>query len=208
MHHEHGKHSAGNNQTLSSLSTKYWIVAAREEILEWEKGCAACLRKKAQCVKQVMAPLPLCKLQSSLRAFTRTAVDFAGPFKTVQGRGKQRCKCYLRLFTCLASRAIHLELAYGLDTDSFLRAFDRMCNRRGVPEEMISDNGTNFVGVNQELCELRDRLLQNGKIEQSMRNKWIFNPPSAPYFGRVYNTMIKELFLPFCRMLMLMMKSF
>jgi len=166
-------------------------VAAREEILKWEKECAACLRKKAQCAKQVMAPLPLCRLQSSLRAFTRTAVDFAGPFKTVQGSGKQRCKRYFCLFTCLASRAVHLELALGLDTDSFLRAFDRMCNQRGVPEEMISDNGTNFVGVNQELCELRDRLLQNGKIEQSMRNKWIFNPPSAPYFGRVYNTMIK-----------------
>ena len=71
MHHELGKHSTGTNQTLSSLSTKYWIVAAREEILQWEKEYAACLRKKEQCTKQVMAPLPLCRLQSSLRAFTR-----------------------------------------------------------------------------------------------------------------------------------------
>jgi len=56
MHHEHGKHSAGTNQTLCSLSTRYWIVAAREEILEWEKECAACLRKKAQCARQVSTP--------------------------------------------------------------------------------------------------------------------------------------------------------
>ena len=75
---------------------------------------------------------------------------------TIQGRGKQRCKHYLCLFTCLASRAINLEMAYGLDTDSFMRAFDRMCNRRGVLKEMISDNGTNFVGANQELRELRN----------------------------------------------------
>ena len=114
-----------------------------------------------------MAPLPLCRLQSSLRAFTRTAVDFVGPFMTIQRRGKQRCKRYLCLFTCLASRAIHLETMYGLDTDSFMRAFDRMCNRRGVPEEMI-DNGTNFVCANQELCDLRNQLLQN-----------------APHFGGV-----------------------
>ena len=66
-------------------------------------------------LKKVMAPLPLCRLQSSLRAFTRTAVDFAGPFMTIQRRGKQRCKRYLCLFTCLASRAIHLETTYGLD---------------------------------------------------------------------------------------------
>ena len=193
-YHELGRHNAGTNQTLSALSAKYWIIAAREEILEWEKECAACLRKRAKYAKQVMAPLPLCRLQPSLRASTRTAVDFAGPFMTIQGRGNQRCKRYLCLFTCLASRAIHLEIAYGLDTDSFMRAFDRMCNRRGVPEEMISDNGTNFVGANQELCELRNQLLQNGKLKESIRNKgikWNFNPPLAPHFGGVYETMIK-----------------
>ena len=53
-YHELRKHNAGTNQTLSTLSAKYWIIAAREEILEWEKECATCLRKKA---KQVMAPL-------------------------------------------------------------------------------------------------------------------------------------------------------
>jgi len=58
------------------------------------------------------------------------------------------------LFTCLASRAVHLEIAYGLDVDSFLNALNRMINRRGVPDEMLSDNGTNFVAANKELCEL------------------------------------------------------
>ena len=100
-----------------------------------------------------MAILPLNRLKISLRAFVRTAVDFAGPFVTIQGRGKQWQKCYLCLFTCLATRAVHLEVAYGLDTDSFMRAFCRMCNRRGVPEGLLSGNGTNFVGASQELCQ-------------------------------------------------------
>ena len=39
------KHNAGTNQTLSALSVKYWITATREEILEWEKEYAACLRQ-------------------------------------------------------------------------------------------------------------------------------------------------------------------
>ena len=85
-------------------------------------------------------------------------------------------------------------MAYGLDTDSFMRAFDRICNRRGVPEETISDIGTNFVGANQELHALRNQLLQNGKLKESIRNKgikWNFNPPLAPHFGGVYETMIK-----------------
>ena len=72
----------------------------------------------------------------------------------MQGRGRPRQKRYLCLFTCLASRAVHLEIAYGLDVDSFMNALNRMISRRGVPEEMISDNGTNFVAANKELCEL------------------------------------------------------
>jgi len=35
-HHEAGNHSTGTNHTLSSLSSKYWILAAREAIIEWE----------------------------------------------------------------------------------------------------------------------------------------------------------------------------
>ena len=91
-----------------------------------------CQKRKAKITQQIMAPLPLNRLSTSLRAFTRVAVDFGGPFMTVQGRGKPRQKRYLCLFTCLASRAVHLEMAYGLDVDCFLNALNRMINRRGV----------------------------------------------------------------------------
>ena len=140
-----------------------------------------------------MAILPKIRLKMPLRAFARTVVDFGGPFITMQGRGKRRAKRYLCLFTCLTSRAVHLEIAYGLDTDSFLNAFCRMASRRGLPEEMISDNGTNVVGANRELQELVEKLDKN-KIASSTANrgvKWYFNPPLAPHFGGVHETMIK-----------------
>ena len=90
----------------------------------------------------MMAPLPAIRLKKLLRAFIRTAVDYGGPFITIQGRESKRAKRYLCcLFTCLLARAVHLELAYNLETDSFLNAFYRMVNRRGLPEEMNSDNG-------------------------------------------------------------------
>jgi len=93
-------------ELIRCISTRFWIVAAREEIMDWGKECAVCKKRKAKCAKQVMVPLPLNRLKSSLRAFVRTAVDFAGPFVTIQGRGKQWQKCYLCLFTCLATRFI------------------------------------------------------------------------------------------------------
>ena len=56
-HHELGNHIAGTNQTLSSLSTRFWIIAAREAILEWEKECSLCQKRKAKVAQQIMAPL-------------------------------------------------------------------------------------------------------------------------------------------------------
>jgi len=85
-------------------------------------------------------------------------------------------------------------MAYGLDTGSFLNAFYRMANPRGLPEETTSDNSTNFVRAERELKELVEQLDQD-KIEKSAANKgikWSFNPPWAPQFGGVHETMIKS----------------
>jgi len=84
-------------------------------------------------------------------------------------------------------------MAYALDTDSFLNAFYRMVNRRGLPKEMLSDNGGNFVGANKELCDWVKELDQE-KITKSTANQgvnWKFNPPLAPHFGGVHETLIK-----------------
>ena len=159
--HEHGKHAAGTNRTLAALSAQYWIIAGREVIRELEKKCAERRQRKAKTCQQVMSPLSISRLTMSLRAFTKTAVDFGGPFITVQGRGKRRLKRYLCLFTCLATRAVHLEVA-----------FYRMASRRGLPEEMYSDNGTDFKGADKELKSLLSQLVTD-KIKESSANKEI-----------------------------------
>ena len=90
------------------------------------------------------------------------------------------------LFTCLATRAVHLEIAYGLDDDSFLNTLQRMINRRGVLDAIISDNGTNFVAADRELCEI---MCKDPRVKSSISNmgiKWQFNPPYAPHFGGVF----------------------
>ena len=84
-------------------------------------------------------------------------------------------------------------MAYGIDTDSFPNAFYRMVNQRGLPREVLSDNGTNFVAAERELRELVEKLIQN-KITQSVANNGVtcyFNPPQTPHFGGAHETMIK-----------------
>ena len=64
-------------------------------MIEWEKQCAFCKRRKAKNAQQIMAPLLLKRLVTSLKAFTKIVVDFGGPFITIQGRGRRREKHYL-----------------------------------------------------------------------------------------------------------------
>ena len=117
-----------------------------------------------------MAPLPDIRLKMSLRPFTNAAaVDYAGPLIPIQGRSL-RAKRYLCLFTCLNTRAIHLEMSFKMDTDSFLNAFSRMTSQRGILEVMFSDNGGNFVKADKELKELVNQLDQE-KIKQKTANK-------------------------------------
>ena len=193
--HEQGAHVSGTNHTLSSLSNRYWIISAREAVREWELTCNECRRRKAKVATQIMAPLPSSRLAmpEPLRCFVHVAVDFAGPFTTIQKRGRLREKRYLCLFTCMATRAVHLEMAYGLDTDSFMNAFYRFVNRRGYPHEVTSDNGTNFVGAQQEMKQLITEIDRKKVVSSTSSKgiKWNFNPPAAPHFGGVFEIMIK-----------------
>ena len=184
---------AGVNFTLCQLSKRSWIIAAREKIREWDRECNESKRRRSKPACQIMAPLPKARLRFTFKPFAQTAVDFAGPLYTVQGRIKPRQKRWLCLFTCLETRAVHLEMAWGLDTDTFLNAFTRFTSRRGVPKEVISDRGTNFVGAVGELKKLVSQLDRQQLLNKTaeLGVTWRFNPPGAPHFGGAHEVLVK-----------------
>ena len=69
-----------------------------------------------------------------------------------------------------------------------------MINRRGLPEEIISDNGINFAATEKELRKLTNQIVKDPNFVLTMTSKkikWTFNPPYAPHYGGVFETMIK-----------------
>ena len=186
-------HKGGTNHLLHQLSQRFWIVNGREAIKEVTYKCTICRKTNAKPKQQIMAPLPDIRLNAPSVAFAHTGLDYAGPFITRQGRGKARTKRYLCLFTCLTTRAVHLEMAWSMDTDSFLAALSRMVARRGRPIKILSDNGSNFTAAEAELREAIANLDQT-KIASETADQgitWVFNPPYAPHFGGVFESMIK-----------------
>ena len=90
------------------------------------------------------ADLPEDRVQSA-PPFSYCAVDYFGPWYIKEGR--RPLKRYGVLFTCLASRAVHLEVANSLTADSFMNAYRRSVGRRGPVRQIRSDQGPNFVGA-------------------------------------------------------------
>ena len=61
-------------------------------------------------------------------------------------------------------------------------------NRRGKPDEVFSDCGTNFKGTVQEL-KIEARKVKEFSIDKG--TTWNFNPPASPHMGGVSKREIK-----------------
>ena len=81
--------------------------------------------------------------------FAYTGIDFAGPLHIKVPDGSDSSKVWVALYTCCITRAVHLELVPDMTAQSFLRSFKHLTSRRGVPIQMVSDNGKTFVAAAQ-----------------------------------------------------------
>jgi len=121
MRHYHLKSGhSGLEHVLSLIRERFWILKARTAVKRVLRGCFDCKRRQAPLGEQQMADLPTDRVTPEKPPFTFVGVDCFGPF--VVRRGRSLVKRYAVLFTCLSVRAIHLEVAHSLDTDSFINA--------------------------------------------------------------------------------------
>lgn len=190
--HENLGHS-GRNHVLSKLRTKYWIPGANSAIRRILSKCIICRRSHGAAGQQQMADLPRDRVLPDDPPFTNTGVDYFGPFEVKRGRSV--VKRYGVIFTCLAIRAVHIEVASSLDTDSFINALRRFLARRGQVKALRSDNGTNFVGAERELKRAIEEW-NVSKIENTLHQsgiQWMFNPPTGSHHGGVWERLIKSI---------------
>ena len=190
-HHRLLGHS-GMSNTWTSLRQRFWVIKGALTVRGVLGKCIFCRKRNRSCGQQLMAELPQERLTPFKPSFYFSGVDYFGPFYVKQGRST--VKRYGCLFTCLNMRAVHIEVAADLTTNSFINALRRFIGRRGQPRAIFSDNGTNFVGAEKELREAV-RGMSNQKIHQFLLRQqidWHFNPPSASHFGGVWERLIRS----------------
>ena len=102
-------------------------------------------------------------------------------------------KWYGAIFSCLTTRATHIELVGDLSTDKFILALRRFICRRGYTFRINSDNGKNFVGAQRELGHAL-KMLNQKRIQKELIAKkieWIFSPPLSPWMNGAVETVVK-----------------
>ena len=172
----------GVRDTLTELRSRFWVTKGRQTVKIAIGNCSVC--KKIQGRSYAVPPpppLPEFRLSDEF-AFTRVGVDFAGPIyvKDVFAKNGDMNKVYIALFTCAATRAVHLELVPNLSAESFIRALARFKGRRGIPVLIVSDNGKTFKDSRVQAQCRRDGT------------QWKFNVEAAPWWGGFFERLVKS----------------
>lgn len=188
--HEQVKHQ-GRGMTINEIRSRaYWIIGGSSSVASYILKCVKCRKLRGMVEEQKMADLPIDRSESA-PPFTFSAVDYFGPW-IIEGR--REMKRYGVLFTCMASRAVHLESANSLDTASFINALRRFICRRGPVRQLRSDQGSNFVGAKRELKESMTEF-DDDKIKELLKNcDWVtfkMNVPSASHMGGMWECQIR-----------------
>lgn len=185
---------AGPQAMLASIRQKYWPLGGRNLSRTTYHKCVLCTRMKGATTTPLMGNLPATRVQLT-SPFQVVGVDYAGPIFSAskKGRGCTLTKVYIAIFVCFSVKAVHLELVSNLTTDGYMAALHRFVSRRGLPSDIYSDNGTQFVGAYNEL----KRFLASNSIQISDRASrdninFHFVPPYSPHFAGLAEAAVKS----------------
>ena len=140
LHQEHNHE--GVEYVKSVIQQKFWILGLQNVLRSTRSPCVFCHKIRAQTKVPFMADLATEGLDCQSCPFISVGELYFDPFEVKLLRRTMKRWCCL--FTCLTTRAIHIEVVRSLDTDSCLVVVNRYIARRGKPATIISNNGTNF----------------------------------------------------------------
>ena len=188
--HQRVSHN-GVKETLTEVRRKYWVVRGRSLIRAIIHRCVTCKNHEGAPFDSPPPP-PLTEFRiKEDPAFTYTGVDFAGPLFVRYEASSGSSKVWICLFTCLVTRAIHLDIVSDLSTPTFIRCLKQFAARRGLSRKFLSDNGKTFKAAAKFISSVfKDETVQEYLVDQG--SQWIFNIECAPWWGGVFEQMVKS----------------
>ena len=190
-HHEETRHQGRKLTEGAIRSAGFWIPGSKRLVSTLIKKCTTCRKLRGTTTTQLMSDLPADRV-TPCPPFTSVGLDVFGPWeisiRKTRG-GSVNSKRWAVMFTCLYTRAVHIDILESMSTSSMINAFRRFFAFRGPAKIIRSDQGTNFVGAAAELKLVSEKE----SVKQMLQKRsctWIFNPPKAPHMGGIWERMI------------------
>ncbi|XP_037041773.1 uncharacterized protein LOC119078376 [Bradysia coprophila] len=134
----HRKYLHLHHQTvLNEIRQKFWIPKLRVLLKVIRHNYQKCKNDASVPRVPEMGSIPRERFAVFTRPFTYVGIDYFGPIKVVVNRSNP--KRWGALFTCLTTRAIHLEVAHSMDTSSCIMCIRNFIGRRGTPKKVHVD---------------------------------------------------------------------
>lgn len=189
-HHHEKVHHQGRGMTVNELrSNGIWIIGCSRAVASHIHKCTKCRRYRRNTQNPKISDLPEERMEMT-PPFTYCGIDCFGPFYVKEARKELKVK-YGLLFTCMCSRAIHVEMLDDLTTDAFINALRAFIAIRGNVRQLRCDQGTNFVGVKREFISAMKDLDQEQLKEHGC--EFIMNTPSSSHMGGVWERQIRTI---------------
>ena len=181
----------GVTTTTAKTRQQFWILKANKLSKSVKSRCVFCKEMTHKAEEQLIADLPDVRLAPQNPPFYYSSCDYFGPYVKI-ARNKHM-KHYGVIFTCLNTRAVHLELAVVLSTMEFAQVFRRFFSIRGQPALMMSDNGSQMVGAERELREMNEGWdadeLKKFCAEKGIQRRLV--TPAAPHQNGCVKSLVK-----------------
>ena len=184
-------HHDGVKETLTETRRKFWIPKGRSLVRYLIHHCVLCRRFEGAPFKgPPPPPLPVFRVKED-PAFSYSGVDFAGPLTIRADKATNSKKVWICLFTCLLTRAVHLDVVTDMSTHSFLRCLKRFASRRGLPRKFVSDNGKTFKAASKYI----KAVFEDHTVKEQLAGmgcEWTFNVERAPWWGGAFERLIQS----------------
>ena len=188
------RHGNGPSGCHTAVANEFYILRGKEKVKKTLRGCVTCRHINARGATQIMSTLPAFRVQEGterLTPFASCSMDVFGPFWTQTGRGLARQKRWALIWVCAQYRAISIELLASMSSEELVKSINLILARRPCPRRIISDNGTNFVGLSNALKKQQIGINRVEIANRFPNIEWKFIPKAASHQAGSHEIMVK-----------------
>ena len=128
----------GVSKTLDRLLTQFWWPGIGADVARFVKSCDACQRTTP---KGRVGKAPMQKMPIITEPFCRVGIDLVGPITPPSSSGNRYILCVVDY----ATRYPEAVALPGISTVQVAEALCKVFSRTGIPKEILSDQGSQFV---------------------------------------------------------------